>query len=366
MFFWSRILLTLVVLCELVVSEAFAASPDGSSGPYADEVVAFTQGMTGDGTVVNSAVSNSDSALGVPDDDAVALGVGGTMIVKFDPSKAITSRVQLYEVSPGGDLLMERVAVFMSRDGSTWFYADTENRSGSVDLPEELSCAVYVKLADTTNVTDPETISDGYDVDALMADNAGYCQPLDPPTPTPTSTPVSVNPETTPTVIIQPTSTSPASAESSENQTTSTNQMTLAATSISCAVRDFQVQATLMHNNSPISQKLVTFRYAGTKKTAPTDGDGKATVMLSYAGAGEVKVEAEGVNSKSFSITQLNCDGTSADTNTDSDSEITGRVLGASTERLAATGSTGYIQLFLLIAALTSAVSIGVMKRYHL
>lgn len=366
MVFWSRILLTLLVFCGLVVTEASAASPDGSAGPYADEVLTFTQGKTSDGTVIDSALSNTISALGVPDDDAVALGIGGTMIVKFEPSKAITSRVQLYELSPGGDLLMERVAVFMSRDGSTWFYAGTENRSGSVDLPEELSCAVYVKLTDTTDVTEAETMSDGYDVDALMADNAGFCEPLSPPSPTPTPAPVPVNPEATPTVTIQPTSTSPASAESPENQTTSTNQMSLAASSISCSVRDFQVQASLMQNNSPISQKLVTFSYAGTHKTATTDGDGKATVTLSYAGAGEVQVEAEGVNSKSFSITQLNCDETGTNTSADSDSETTGRVLSASTERLAATGSSGYIQLFLMIAALTSAVSIGVMRKYHL
>lgn len=360
---WARLILSIYFLV-VVNTQIWAATPDGSSGPYADEVISFTQGKASDGMAVASGLSNSDSALGVPDDVAVSLGIGGTIVVSFDPSQAITSRVQLYEVSPGGDLLMERVAVFMSRDGATWFYADTENRSGYVDLPEELSCAVYVKLTDTTNVTDAESISDGYDVDALMADNAGYCEPLDPPAPTPISVPESVNPEATPTVTINPTSASPS--EISLNQTTSTNQMTLAASSISCTVRDFQVQATLMHNNSPISQKLVIFSYAGTQKTATTDGNGKATVTLSYAGPGEVQVEAEGVNSKSFSITQLNCDETSSDTSVDSDSITTGRVLGASTERLAATGSTGYIQLFLLIAALTSAVSIGVMKRYHL
>jgi hypothetical protein len=374
-------LLIMWVMLGLVTTSTWAASPDGASGPYADVVVSFNQGNRKDGSSVISGVSNSSEALGAPDDAYVALGFGGTLVLKFDSAKAITSSVQINEVSPGGDLALESVAVYMSRDGSTWYYADTENRSGSVDLPDDLTCAVYVKLVDATNPASHSDSADGYDVDSVEAESSGYCQelvaPTTAPTPAPTQTPTLTpttaptnNPQNpNPTTIPTPTGVSNnSSATPSTDPDLNDATMTLAASGPTCTERDFYTEAVLKRGNEYQKNVLVKFTYLGASKTATTNDDGKAAITLSYSGVGEVKVEADGYPTKTFTVNQLVCNGEVLGTTTSSDSNngVGGRVLGATTERLAATGTNGYVQLFLITAAITSGSAYVIMKKYSI
>lgn len=176
--------LAFVVLTVVYVTPAMAAAPDGL-GPWADSVQSASQGLRKDGSAVPAIRSDSSSALGVAEDNTTdgnfySLGFGGTISLGFD--NGISSGVILVEATNAG-YPQEKVKVEVSENGTTWVNAGEVTQDGSVNKPESITCAKYVRLTDTSNVDNfSDGTADGYDVDGVKA-TGDTCVP---PTPTPT------------------------------------------------------------------------------------------------------------------------------------------------------------------------------------
>ena len=195
-----------VFAVAVFVSPAEAAAPDGL-GPWADEVVTSSQANTKGGTpvsTVNPARSDPTSALGVAENDTVdshffSLGFGGSITLRFD--NGISSGVFVVEATNPGYPL-EKADVEISEDGSTWFAAGQVVQDGSVNVPEGISCATYVRITDASDPNDfTEDTADAYDVDGVEAQG----EPCDPPaSPTPTPTPTPTTAPSTPSSLSSP------------------------------------------------------------------------------------------------------------------------------------------------------------------
>jgi len=177
--------------------QVYAAAPDGS-GPWADSVVNFSQGLTKAGGVIDPIRSDASQALGVAEQTVVAgtfvsLGFGGSLTLQFD--NGISNGVFVVE-STNPDYPVEHAQVDLSADGSTWFSAGSVDQTGTVTQPDNLACAQYVRITDTSNSADfSEDTADAYDVDGVQATEGEACTVVT-PTPTPTVTP---DPTATPT-----------------------------------------------------------------------------------------------------------------------------------------------------------------------
>jgi hypothetical protein len=186
-----------------------AAAPDGS-GPWADSVINFSQGLTKAGGVIEPIRSDASQALGVAEQTVVAgtfvsLGFGGSLTLQFD--NGISNGVFVVE-STNPDYPVEHAQVDLSADGSTWFSAGSVDQTGSVTQPDNLACAQYVRITDTSNSADfSEDTADAYDVDGVQATEGEACTIVT-PTPTPVVCRDNENCVTpTPTVTPEPTAT---------------------------------------------------------------------------------------------------------------------------------------------------------------
>lgn len=174
-----------LALFSLVVTPAFAAAPDGA-GPWADTVVAATQGLTKDGNPVPAPRSNPSSALGVAEGTNAegtfySLGFGGVITLGFD--NGISSGVLLVEAT-NLPYPTETAKIEVSSDGVTYVNAGNVSQDGTVSVPDNVSCAKYVRITDQSDPNNfPDGTADAYDVDGVQAQGEA-CTPVT-PTPTP-------------------------------------------------------------------------------------------------------------------------------------------------------------------------------------
>lgn len=338
---WLMLSLIVVLSC-MTAAPVLAAGVDGASGPWADEVVGFSQGKTVSSEDIVPEFSDSSQALGVEDGMYVSLGFGGVIELRFDENVAITSRANIVESNSVGDD-GESVAVYMSKDKVNWYFAGNEMRSGRVSLPAELDCAVYVRLVDISDPEEQPAIANGYDVDAVEAVDGGFCESLVPiPTPTP---------------VISQASSTEVVAESNKPSTDAGPNIAVVKNGPSCTELNFSVEAELSDTEGSLQDRLVYFRYNGKELTATTNEAGKARVIFEYSGEGDLQAESSGFNVQTGHIDTLNCETSSTSTSAGD------KVLGATTERLAATGSRGYVQLYLVTAAVTSGLAYAWLGR---
>ena len=198
--FFSRVFLIISFIFGATFAPAYAAAPDGA-GPWADQVINFSQGLTKGGAAIDANRSDSSQALGPAENTVavgtfVSLGFGGSLTLKFD--NGISNGVFVVE-STNPSYPVEHAKVELSSDGSTWYNAGTLDQSGTVTQPQALSCAQYVRVTDQSNATDfSEDSADGYDVDGVEAMEGQTCSVA---TPTPSPTPeITATPSPTPTI----------------------------------------------------------------------------------------------------------------------------------------------------------------------
>ena len=186
----ATIVVALVLSATFGLQMAQAAAPDGA-GPWADEVISFTQGLRDDASPVVGERSDATNALGVAEGtDAinfVALGYGGELVLRFDNAIFDGKGADLHVVETTyGDVdceaYPEQVEVSVSADGLAWSPVHTGCQDTYVDLYDSgLACVQYVKLTDVTDAGDFSVnhITDGYDVDGVEALNyrVGDCEP---------------------------------------------------------------------------------------------------------------------------------------------------------------------------------------------
>ena len=171
-------------------SSAFAAAPDGG-GPWADSVVAVSQGLRTDGSAVLPAVSNPTAALGVaettgagmehgylPDNTYFSLGLGGAITLGFTntgfngPGPDIDLREVTFNNPPGYP--DEFVDVYVSSTGETFDKIATKVANDAlVSLPANITVFKFVRLVDVTPASvygvKPNPPGNGYDLDAVKA-----------------------------------------------------------------------------------------------------------------------------------------------------------------------------------------------------
>lgn len=164
--------ITLSLILALSASIAFAGTPDGAYGPYADAVESANQGLRKDGTAVLPERSIPENALGTPDSAFFSLGFGGDITLSFDNyiSTMGALDIKAYEITnlPYPE---ENAEVWVSQNDVDWTFVGTVNNYGesSVDLPDNLYWVKYVKIVDVSNKTLFAANADGYDLDAVEA-----------------------------------------------------------------------------------------------------------------------------------------------------------------------------------------------------
>jgi hypothetical protein len=354
--YMQKIIIVLLVMGVFTFAGiAYAAAPDGGSGPFADVVVSFNQGAQKDGSEVLLVRSDPSQALGATDGQFVSLGTGGELILEFQNPNAIVDAIQIEEAT-AGVYAAESVDVWMSANGTNWYFAGSENFSGKVYLPDQLSCARYVRLVDATDYTLHADNADGYDVDSVEADEPGTC---DVQGAVPTATPVpSISPEPSqPVSPPNPDEDTQEETESSSSTNDSDKKSTLSRSGPNCSVRTMYLTMELKENDKKAAAVEVTFRYNGVQKVVKTNNDGYAGTSFEYAGKGEVSAEAGGWPTQRMNVDELICDG-SAVLGATTDGAVGGQVLGASTDTLAQTGTYPYEHLALLSSLITLAGSV--------
>lgn len=187
----------------LLTSQTLAATPDGS-GPWADYVVSTSQGLDKLGNAISPTRSDAQTTIGVAEDNDAdgsffSLGFGGNIVLGFE--NGFKNGVLVIESTHTDEYYpIETALVEVSADGTNWFTAGNVSQDSRVEFPEELACAQYVRITDTSNPTDyPDDVADGYDVDGVKAEGEASCvieteNPESDPTPTPTPNP---SPEST-------------------------------------------------------------------------------------------------------------------------------------------------------------------------
>ena len=172
-----------------LVALAFAgvaggAAPDGVAGPWADFVVAASQGPTAGGGAVPAARSNPQNAVGPaeapPGDDPVpgntffSLGFGGTITLGFENpicnGKGYDFDIDVVEITQE-PYPPEIVNVYVSKTGASFAFAGQIAKDGSVSMPAGIDVAHYVRLVDVSDSSlfTADLHADGFDVDGVKA-----------------------------------------------------------------------------------------------------------------------------------------------------------------------------------------------------
>ncbi len=188
----QRVLSALLTIALLSSSTTpvFAAAPDGP-GPWADSVLSFSQGLMKNGLPVPPDRSDPTDALGVAEfsliDGYFSLGFGGNIVLGFE--NGMSDGAIIVE-STFPDYPGESAVVDMSQDGIVWVHAGAVTQDGIVFQPDEVLCAQYIRITDTSNPDNfPDEIADGYDVDGVQT-TGDSCDPQATPSPTPTPVPI--------------------------------------------------------------------------------------------------------------------------------------------------------------------------------
>ncbi len=327
-----------VLTVMLFASSANAAAPDGSD-PWADSVVLpSSQGLTNENQPVSVTRSDASQALGIAEDTDVdgtfySLGFGGSITLRFD--NGIANGVFVVEstrTEPGYPFYPEETAqVEISEDGSpgSWYFAGNVSQDEAVSQPQEVSCAQYVRITDTSvlgNFADYPG-ADGYDVDGVEAQEGEPCDPPVSPTPTPTSPPSSPPGPAGPPVCSAQTPTTPTLSSVTRTSPTTAELVWTAA--------------------SPVTHYSISY---GTSPGNYQFGAPNVGNTTSYVVGG-----LDPNTNYYFVVTAVNdCAPSSASNELSTGGAVlgaaTGGVLGASTDTLAATGDD-YLILRLLFAS---------------
>lgn len=150
---------------------------------YADSVVSFAQGLRKDTSAVDPARSDPSMALGVEDGQFVSLGYGGEIIIAFPTFVGGDLTITAFEAT-NGSYPEERADVYVSPDAINWELVGTAdnltNQPESEPHPTVFDigsgkCIRYVRMVDTTDDSLHANTSDGFDLDAVMADFSEEC-----------------------------------------------------------------------------------------------------------------------------------------------------------------------------------------------
>lgn len=163
----------LIFFSSVLLSPVFAGASDGI-GPWADGVVSSSQGLRKNGTPVDPVRSNPQAAVGPAEDNVTpsnffSLGFGGSITLMFE-NPISNGLVNVEATDTTWWYPNETALIQLSADGDTWVTAGGVSQDGQVAMPEQLSCARYVRITDTSNPSNfSDETADGYDVDGVQA-----------------------------------------------------------------------------------------------------------------------------------------------------------------------------------------------------
>lgn len=206
----------LTVFSVILLSSTYLASTARANAvEWASSVVSSNQGKQKDGNPVQAIRSDASKATGVAEQTNVdgtffSLGFGGSIVLGFN--QPFANGVMTFE-STRLPYATESAHVDFSQDGVNWVSGGTVTGENSpngqtVNQPENLNCAKYVRITDTSDKAIFEDTADGYDVDGVRADGEACVIP------TPTG---EVNPTPTPTGEVQPTPTPTPGSNNNDN-----------------------------------------------------------------------------------------------------------------------------------------------------
>jgi hypothetical protein len=148
----------------------------------ATQVISYMPGLRKNGTAVPAARAIPANALGLPQGtnaiNFVALGFGGSLVVKFDYvifDNALTNDISLVETSYGNPSCAsysEKVMVEGSLDGINWVMLTNEDicQDGEIDI-NNAGVIQYIRITDRSASSKFSGTADGYDVDGLIVIN---------------------------------------------------------------------------------------------------------------------------------------------------------------------------------------------------
>jgi hypothetical protein len=146
----------------------------------ANEVISYAPGLRRNGTPVEPARTNPNSALGLPQNtntvNFVSLGFGGSLVLKFDYvifDNPLMNDLKLVETSfgnPSCTTFPELAAVEVSLDGINWTLISTVCQDGEIDITTA-GTIQYVRLTDRSKASAFSGTADGYDVDGVVVIN---------------------------------------------------------------------------------------------------------------------------------------------------------------------------------------------------
>ncbi|MBR9700751.1 hypothetical protein GOV11_02700 [Candidatus Woesearchaeota archaeon] len=176
-----KLLIPTMLMMIVLTTSVFAGSVGDGTGPWADAVVNYSQGLRDDGSSVTADRSNPNQALGPAEGtDSInffALGYGGWMELFFENGVADGDGIDLVvrETTYNNQVCEnypERVSVEVSSDGADWIDVGTGCQDFNLELSDfDLECIQFVRLTDITDSNDFNVnhITDAYDVDGVEA-----------------------------------------------------------------------------------------------------------------------------------------------------------------------------------------------------
>lgn len=142
---------------------------------WAESYSEWNQGTVKGGGSFKPGRSDPNSALGLPDDVFVSLGLGGSLVLEL-PGYITGDNVVAVEVTFNRERYPEEKAdVYVSEDGNNWVLAGTAYNHSTdgrtvIDVTGTgLSKIEFVKVVDTTDASLHGNGADGFDLDAVGA-----------------------------------------------------------------------------------------------------------------------------------------------------------------------------------------------------
>jgi len=149
-------------------------------------IIAFNQGAKKNGRTISSKRSNSELALGTPEEnDAynfVSLGFGGSIEIELNNivvdqpgSDFMVVETSFNDLSRSCEDYKETADVFVSQDGVEYYFVGSTCRDGEFDISVSgLMDIQYVRIVDTSDPSNFGGNADGFDVDGIHCINAHY------------------------------------------------------------------------------------------------------------------------------------------------------------------------------------------------